>query len=206
MNNAVINISFLRRGEADLAVKAQSIVDAMTGNTSFASPTPTLATVQAAITRFNGALATAAEGGRALTAAKNAAKAELIGLLRSLALYVQQTCNGDMAMLLSSGFQARKSPQRAGVLPPPQWMTLATNNVSGRFHVRCKKVMNASSYEVQACNQPGAEEAWQDMGTYSSSRMVVVGFTPGLIYWVRVRGIGAAGPGGWCDPVSARAN
>ncbi len=175
----------------------------MTGNSSFTTPFPPLQDVRDGLASYNTALAAAADGGREQTSLKNGARAELSSLLRQLALYVQQASAGNEAAILSSGLGVRKTRQPAGVLPPPEWVTLRTNNVSGRFHLTCKPVRNARSYEVEA--RTSGDAAWTNRASYSSSRMVVEGLTPGVVYTFRVRPIGAAGPGGFSDPVSAMA-
>jgi hypothetical protein len=54
-----ITNGFDRLSDAQLEVKANTIVSSITGNSNFPTPTPTLADVQIAITAYTAALATA---------------------------------------------------------------------------------------------------------------------------------------------------
>ena len=117
MNKPLVSLGFSRLADANLVTKTNQIIAGLTGNTSYPKPTPTLAAVQTATTAFSDALTAAADGGKTKTALKNAAREELLALLRNLALFVQQNCTDDLAVLLSSGFDARKEPQPAGTLP-----------------------------------------------------------------------------------------
>jgi hypothetical protein len=120
------SISFLTNdSDPQLIVDTQTILTSMTGNPGYTTPDPTLAAVTTAMNDFATALANAADGGATLTAIKNDKRAALVGLLRNLANYVQVACNGDLTVLMSSGFPIQK-PQRSpiGVLPAPTGLTL----------------------------------------------------------------------------------
>ena len=122
------------------------------------------------IEAFQTALAAAADGGKLKTAEKNAAREALLDSLRSLALYVQQNCDNDMTKLLSSGFDPRKQPEPAGLLPAPQGVTLTPTGIHGEMSVRGSAVPNARAYEAQSCNDPGTSADWESQGTFSSAR------------------------------------
>lgn len=119
----------------------------MTGNTSFPTPDPALTEVTTANNDFATALANAADGGITLTAIKNDKRAALVALLRDLANYVQVACNGDLTVLLSSGFPIQK-PQRnpIGVLPAPVNLTVNLGSLSGELDAIVPPVFGASIY------------------------------------------------------------
>ena len=58
------------------------------------------------IENFADAKAAQPSGGKAATATKNARRDELVVMLKQLAIYVQQAANNDLALLLSTGFEA----------------------------------------------------------------------------------------------------
>ena len=205
MNKPIVSTGFSKLADPNLLTKTGQILEMMSGNISYPNPTPTLAVVQTSAKAFSDGLTAAADGGKSLTAAKNSARAALIDLLGSLALYVQQNCNSDLATLLSSGFDARKEPQPAGILPAPTGATLANGTLAGTLDLRSKPVSNAKSYEAQQTTDITKEESWESVGTFTSTRIPLEALTPGTTYWARVRAIGASGPGAWCDPVSAMA-
>ena len=175
----------------------------MTGNAEYPLPTPSLASVQTSLTGFQNALADAKDGGTAKTAQKNAVREVLVDKLRSLASYVQQECGGDLAALLSSGFDAGKAPTPAGVLPAPQQVTLTQGELSGSLNLRGRPVANAGSYEAQKTTDIAKANSWEPVGQFTAARMTLEDLTPGTTYWGRLRAIGSAGPGAWSEPVSA---
>ena len=92
METPFISLGFCKLADANLVTKTDAIVAGMTGNANYPAPTPAIATVQTAAAAFQDALVAAADGGKVKTAQKNAAREVLLGLLRNLALYVQQNC------------------------------------------------------------------------------------------------------------------
>ena len=204
MNIAYVSFGFSKLADSDLLTKTEAIVTSLTGNTHYPTPSPILASVQAAATAFQTALVAAADGGKLKTAEKNEARETLLGLLRNLALYVQQHCQENLAILLSSGFDARKAPTPAGVLPAPVAVTLTQSALSGILDFRAKAVANASAYEGQMTMDVNKDD-WGSVGTFTAARFKLEALKPGTTYWARARAIGAAGPGAWSDAVSAMA-
>jgi hypothetical protein len=205
MSRPFVAINFAKLGDSSLVTKTEYIITSMTGNTHYPTPTPTIPVVQTAATAFQDTLAAATDGGKIKTAQKNAAREALLDLLRNLALYVQQHCQDDLATLLSSGFEARKEPQPAGVLPAPEGATLLNGTLTGTLNLRSKPVTNARSYEAQTTTDVNKADSWDAVGTFTSTRIELADLTPGTTYWARLRAIGAAGPGAWSDAVSAMA-
>ena len=199
----MISLGFSKLADANLVTKVDAIIDSMTGNENFPTPTPAISAVQAAATAFQEALALAVGGGVLKTAEKNAAREALLSVLRNLALYVQQNCRDDVAILLSSGFDARKTPVPAGVLPAPSGATLMNSPLSGVLDFRAKPVVNASAYEGQRTTDVNKDDAWENVGVFTSARFTLADLKPGTIHWARSRAIGAAGPRAWSDAVSA---
>ena len=198
----MISLGFTKLADGNLVTKTGQIIASMTGNANYTKPAPTLAVVQTTATTFSTALTAASDGGKTKTADKNAARSELLGLLQNLALYVQQTCNEDLAVLLSSGFDAQKEPHPAGVLPAPQNVTLTQSMLSGQLDFRGGAVVNASAYEGQMTADLN-KDAWATVGVFTASRFSLDDVKPGTTYWARERAIGSAGPGAWSDAVSA---
>lgn len=203
MSVAKVTLSFARATDASLITFGDSVIDKMTGNAEYPEPSPTLASVQTSLTAFQSALAEAKQGGPAKTAAKNAARTTLLDKLRSLALYVQKECGGDLAILLTSGFEAIKPPTPAGVLPAPQQVTLTQGTLSGSLDLRGRPVSNAGSYEAQTTTTIDNPASWESVEQMTSARMSLGGLEPGKTYWARLRAIGSFGPGAWSEPVCA---
>jgi len=196
---AKVAISFLSDDtDAELIVDSGRILAAMTGNANYPTPNPTLAAVGAARTDFITAVNNM-DGGQAATSARDAARVKLAGMLRDLSLYVQSACQGDLTILLGSGFTAQKQRQPAGPLPAPSNLRLRRPELSGQLKGRCDPVANASSYQWRIATSTDPAN-WTTKDPTTSASNLFDGLTPGTIYVVQARAIGSAGPSDWSDP------
>ena len=121
----------------------------MTGKTNYPTPSPTLAVITTSVNAFEIAVHDALDGGKIAIVTRNAARAELLALLRQLAAYVTGNCKTELAILIGSGFNAVKTPSPAGVLPAPQDLRLDYTGISGELLLRFRRVYNAANYTVQ---------------------------------------------------------
>ena len=62
---------------------------------------------------------------------------------------------------------------------------------------------NAANYAVESSID--SEGPWTDRGLSPNTRVTLDGFTPGKVYWARVRANGTAGPSEWSNPATAMA-
>ena len=88
-----------------LIATAATIITGLTGNPAFPSPPVDLKAVQSAADDLSSAIVAQAHGGTAATAEKYQKKNALIALLRELRHYVEDHCQNDVAVVLTSGFQ-----------------------------------------------------------------------------------------------------
>ncbi len=195
-----VSLSFARIPDTELDNFAQSIIDAMTGNTAYPAPPVTLANLQAAKDDFTAKIATAQSGGPPDTAAKNNSRQTLLGLLRQEASYVQINCNNDMAVLLSSGFQAMSTNRAQTPLDQPQSLVIK-NGASGQLVASVDPVKNTSMYEGRI---KGTTGDWlPSIFTGDSQHITFEGLTPGTTYTIQVRALGGStGQSDWSDPSS----
>ncbi len=200
---AKVSLSFARATDGNLIIFTDSVIDKLTNNAEYPSPAPKLASVQTSLTAFQDALAQTKDGGPSKTVAKNDARAALVTKLRSLALYVQQACGDELAVLLTSGYEAVKAPAPAGVLSAPQRVTLTQGALSGTLDLRGGPVSNAGAYEGQKTMTIDNPNSWESVDQVTAARMTFEDLTPGKTYWGRLRAIGSEGPGAWSEPVSA---
>jgi hypothetical protein len=205
MSQLRVLLGFASAADHSLEERATAVQMKLYGNPSYSTPPVTDTAFAAALTAFSESIATAALGGPADTADKNAKREVLIGLLRQLAGYVQANCGNDLATLLSSGFEAVSTNHASSPLLPPTIKEIS-NGMSGQLVVRVTPVANAKCYEVRHAliGTNGAPGAWQDSGLFTNSRaMAVGGLTPGGNYQFQVRAVGGStGYSDWSDPVS----
>ena len=185
--------------DAQLTKNAQTIVNSMTNNPSYPTPSPTLASVTTAINDFSVAIDNAADGGKTLTLIKNQKRAALGAVLRNLASYVHVTCQGDLATLTSSGFPIQK-PSRTpvGVLPAPETPVLDFGARSGELVASTPPITNGYTYNWRVALATAPGHYVQRVQTTAASN-VFDGLTPGQIYLVDLNVVGSAGPSDWSD-------
>jgi hypothetical protein len=196
-----------RKTDPELENFSQSIVAAMTGNPNFPTPTPTLASVTAAIDAYSTTLQTIAARQAALREAftlKDTARAALEQQLTFLANYVEIATQGSEAGIESAGMGVRNPPTPVGT--PGMVMNLAptAGDFPGTVDLTWDPTTGASSYEVQ-CKLHEDAAQWSTFKIVTASRIEVDGLTPGLLYAFQVRAIASAGSGPWSDVAVKRA-
>ena len=197
------SVSFLNNNsDAQLVTDTQTILQALADHTAiYPTPSPTLPVVTTALNKYISAIAAAADGGIALTAAKNAARTELTTLLRNLASYVQVACKGNLEDLLLSGFPPQKSNRAPiGVLPAPANVTVNLGPRTGELDSKANPVTGAAIYNWRL-TASGQTVPLQTQQTTAAST-TFDNLTPGTVYTVEVNAVGSAGPSDWSQPVS----
>ncbi len=196
---------FKRQSAEQLVTMAGAVVTGLTGNSAFPAPTVEIKAVQDAADGLKAALAEQALGGKAATAEKNKRKEALIVLLRKVKHYVEDNCGNDLAVLLTSGFQAAASTRNRSALASPCILSIEFGNstelvlrVTPIAHTRCYEVRSAT---VGAGNVPGP---WQNAGLFTRTRSITIaGLVPGTTYVFQVRAVGASSEySDWSNPVS----
>jgi hypothetical protein len=196
-----VSLNFGKFSDTELDNFAQAVIDAMTGNAAFPAPPVTTANLQTAKDDFTTKIAAAQVGGPPDTAAKNNSRQSLLGMLRNVAGYVQISCNNDMALLLSSGFQAQSTNRAQVVLEQPQGLMLK-NGGSGQLIASVNPVKNTNMYEGRI-KGPTGDWMTPSVFTGDSQHIIFAGLTPGVVYTAQVRSLGGAtGQSDWSDPSS----
>src|SRR5712691_6433369 len=195
-----ISLAFATLSDAEIGDFTHGVIEGMTNNTAYPEPPVTLANLQTAHTGFGVKVAEAKLGGPPDTAVKNNARQELLGMLRQLASYVQINCHNDLAILLSSGFQAASANRTQTPLEQPQALVIK-NDTSQRLSASVKPVKNTSMYEGRI---KGPADDWQpSVFTGDSQHITFGGLVPGTVYTIQVRALGGlTGQSDWSDPSS----
>ena len=110
---------FMKLSAEQLVTMAGAVITGLTNNPAFPAPTADLKAVEAAAEGLNTALAAQTHGGSAATAEKKNKQEALINLLRKLKHYIEDNCRNDLAVLLSSGFQAAATSRNRSPLANP---------------------------------------------------------------------------------------
>src|SRR6476659_4695555 len=144
--NIRVSIAFTQTSIPSLITFSRNVVGSMTNNANYTSPKPALADVTAAIDTLDAAYQAALDRGRQATIARNAAKAQLLVLMRQLAACVQSQCQNDLEILTSSGFLPTKTPAPIGPLAAPRAPGLRQGPIGGTLRAQTGKVNGAYAY------------------------------------------------------------
>jgi hypothetical protein len=194
---------FVKQSAEQLVVMAGAIIAGLTNNPAFPAPTVGLNAVQAAADDLKAAVAAQVHGGTAATAEKNNKQEALIKILRKLKHYVEDNCENDLAVLLSSGFQAATATRDRSPLANPSILGIDRGN-SDELMLKVSPIARAKCYEVRSAvvGAGSASGPWQQAGIFTSSRITIASLVPTTTYMFQVRAIGAVGNTEWSDPVS----
>jgi hypothetical protein len=178
---------------------AQNVVQSMTGNAHFPTPTTPLADVSAAIAALQTAQMAVMSGLKGTVAARNDKKASLVTLMGELRSYVQKTADADpenaAAIIQSSGFALRKTAVHL-----PRVFAAKAGAVSGSVEVTAPVAARRSSYEWQYSVDGG--KTWIEAPPSLGSKTTIVGLPVAVSVQLRSRAVTKAGPGDWTQPLA----
>ncbi|HQW05933.1 MAG TPA: fibronectin type III domain-containing protein [Flavobacteriales bacterium] len=192
---------------ADLVGKTKHVISKMTGNVSFASPSPSLAEVSATLAILEAAIPAAQDRSSSAIATKNSTAKKLHGQLVQLARYVNSVAGGDIDMAVRSGFELAKVPDPIDKLEAPSNFNGHTGTIAGEVLLRWKGVRGGRLYYTYKCDgdPTNAESTWTLIGTTSKARITVKGLITDKQYSFRVSAVGAVGEGPMSEKVTAKA-
>jgi hypothetical protein len=176
---------------------ATSVVNAMTGNASFPSTTPPLATVTADIAAYQAAEAEVVTRVKGATAARDVAYATLRADLVHLMADVQQVADANPATAASivegAGMNVRKPATH-----PKSDLAVERGPVSGSVKLLARAVARRASYEWQVSTD---QKSWTLAPVTLQAKTNIVGLTPATLYYFRFRGVTKAGEGAYSQVV-----
>lgn len=191
---------------AALLAVGRNVVAKMTGNPAFPNPVPSLAEVSTACDNLEAAIIDASDGGKSKVAVRRQRVAELVNLLRRLALWVENVANGNASLILSAGMDVKRASSPVGTPPVPTGLRCSLPGSNGLVQLSWDAVKEAYTYEVQYCQgEKPSEDAFTKLVTITRSSYLVERLVSGLQYWFRVSATGTAGTSGWSDPARAYA-
>ena len=180
-----------------LITYADNVVTRMTGNASFPSPSPALATVSAAITDLQNAETATLARTKGAAATRNAKRAALVSLLQQLRTYVQTIVDGNEenapAMIQSLGMAVKKTATRK-----PRVFAALAGAVSGTVKLVAPSAGARSSYEWQYSTDG---KTWIALASTIQAKTTMTGQTAGAVLQFRYRPVTKTGEGNWSQTV-----
>jgi hypothetical protein len=189
--------------DAELIQFAKNVRTALKGNANVPDPNPTLPALQTLITTAETGVHSYEAEKEVLRARKKVRDEAIKALcdgLRIEADTVQAVTGGQADKIETTGFRIRLRPTPVGTPAKATNLVLTPGPTDGTLKAAWKPVRGVRSYELEASPDPMTPASWIFKGTVTKSKATVNSFTSGAKVWLRVRGIGAAGPGPWSDP------
>ena len=202
---AKVKLNIDRLADEQLVQRATDYKTALTGNTNFTTPIPTLVamgtritTAQAKLSAFN----TAQQAAKQATTEKNAAMDDLRAGMNDWGSYVQLTSGGDPAKIQSAGMDVKASS--APTVTPEQAanLSLTAGDSAGELDLQWDPTNGANRYEAQMCAAMEFASGVTNLPSVTKSKTVATGLASGSRMFARVRALNAAGPGAWSDVAS----
>ena len=197
-----IRLSLRNLSVTDKLAKGRHIVGSLTNNPAFATPSPPLPDVTAALDVLDKAQA-AVQAAKSDVAtrvlAQDEAETKVNQLLTQLAGYVESVAGTDDGLITSIGMETKSS--RSAPQPPtvPQGLSATAGEHEGEIKLSWKAISNARSYAIESSQDPATATTWTHLGVATSASKAISGLTSGKRYWFRVAAIGAGGQSGWSE-------
>lgn len=204
-----IKLNFANLSVTEKVAKARQIVASLTGNAAFATPTPALAAITAAIDGLEtaeGESQTAKQVAKTKTSARNDREDTLDKIMSQLAGYVESVAGDNEEMIRSAGMDTRAAPTSTSGAPgQPQGLNATAGDHEGEVDLSWDTVAGARSYVIEKSPDPPTNSSWTHAGVSTKSRSTVSGLTSGSKFWFRVAAVGTNGQSGWSDPATRMA-
>jgi hypothetical protein len=177
------------------------ILQAMTENPSFPSPTPSLASVAVALAALRDAEVTSLTRTRGTVATRNEKRAALLSVLKRLKAYVQGVADDDPDHAAGIIEGAGMSVWKAGAGPKPPFDVKA-GTLPGTVRVVVRAIGKDASYEWAWSADGG--KTWQAGPATLQAKVVLEGLPPGVTCLFRYRAVTRKSASDWSEPVPFR--
>ncbi len=194
-------IGISRLNATQLADKSRHVEERMLSNANFPNPEPKITTVTAMREALEAANAAAQDRGRIAVALRRSLEKELRITLTQLAGHVASVAGTDEQIIMSSGFDVRRSPRRSGEPAAPTGLQARTSPIEGRVDLRWDREHNATVYHLFKSTDA---QTWELALVSTKANARITGLVSGQAYWFRVAAIGTAGTGPFSDVARCR--
>jgi len=167
---------------------SKHVINCMTSNAYFPSPSPSLASISAHIYNLEAAVAASHHGPPTATANKLAKRVLLHEAMTVLGAYVERIANQDppnaVTIITSAGMEVKRA------LPAkPSGFRLKLTGVPGEVLLMTDRVRSAG-YKWEYTTTPDVQESWQVYLENVNREVLVKGLTSATRYYFRVAVIG----------------
>jgi hypothetical protein len=158
---------------------ATQIREKMTNNPHFPAPNPDLDKMTEAHTAYLISLSKIKNGSKVDTIMKEKLRKALEVPLKRLAAYVQTTSGGDEAIIVSSGFDIKKTPSTINPLAKPTGVKVTMGVEKGNVVVSYDRINRARTYIVHYTTFPVAPNCMWMYETGTKRKILIKKLTSG---------------------------
>ena len=198
IKRATISLNLPKR-IPDLILYANNVVQKLTSNPAFPTPTPTLAALTAAVADLHSAETAALSRAKGAVTVRDNKRTALIALLQQLRGYVQAMADATpeegAAIIQSAGLAVRKIGVHAA-----RAFAAKQGSVSGTAKITAVSAGHRSSYEWQYSVDGG--KTWATAPATIQAKTTVGGLASGTTVQFRYRTVTKAGEGDWSQAVA----
>ncbi|HEY3817777.1 MAG TPA: hypothetical protein VGL81_11425 [Polyangiaceae bacterium] len=185
---------------ADLILYGTNVVQKMTGNAHFPTPTPTVSALTAAIDDLHAAETATLSRAKGTVTVRNDKRTVLVGLLQQLRGYVQGVADGTpenaAAIIESAGLAVRKIATRG-----KQAFAVKQGTLSGSAVVTAVSAGPRSAYEWEYSVDGG--KTWVAAPSTIQGKTTITGLAAGTTAMFRYRAVTPkGGQGDWSQPLA----
>ena len=195
----IASLKLPRAKAHEVIVIANGIVEAMTHNTWFPSPTPTLASAKTAIGKLQSAQVATLTRAVGTTTVRDIERAALVRLLHQLKGYVQSIADANpeeaASIITGSGMSLKKHP-----VMPAREFAAKQGPVSGSVKLVAPRAAQRAGYEWGMSTDGG--KTWPSLPFTLQAKTVVEGLVPGSTVMFRYRPTTKGGGGNWSQTIS----
>jgi len=202
---ALIKLNFARLSVPEKIALARRIVTAMTGNTHFTSPQPSLSGITLATDMLEGAESDAQiarQEAKTKTTIRNNKEDDLGRLMTQAVGYVTAIAGGNEAVIQSAGMDVRATPGTSVTPGQPGALSATAGDHDGTMDLSWDPVVEAASYLIEMSPDPATATSWKHQGVSTKSTFAVTGLQSGSRVWFRVAAVNANGQSPWSDPAT----
>lgn len=192
---AKLKMGFSKLTIADQIDRTYHIVNLMSGNPNFPSPSPTLAVVKTAADDLLLAYNEAKDLGKTKKYIMRQRRAELLVLIRRLAAYVQDVSAGEGTVILSSGFGVAANPAPQAPVGKVYNLRASSGSFPGSIRALWDVVVGAGAYVIEISAEGPDPDSFHMHQVVLQTRCDITDLEPGCKYWVRVYAVGRKGYG-----------
>jgi hypothetical protein len=199
-NTAVLHLKSKDPQKAyNLAGRVHTSIES--NKTTFPTPDPTMEAFGAEVTKLDAAIK-AKDGSKLKNQAINDQTEVVYAMLKSLLIYVNKVADGDMTIILLSGFDCNNEPVQRSIPGKALIKRIEDGSVSCSAKIYLYALSDADRYKVETTITPDDTESWETAIDFGGlNRLEIKDLTAAQKMYFRVSGGNTHGWGIPSEPV-----